>query len=99
MPAFVIVEVKVNDPARYEEYKALAFPAVKKYGGKYIARGGKAEKLEGNEDPNRVVILEFESAGRAKEWWKSKEYTEAKKIRYSCAESRMLVVEGLDNPV
>lgn len=99
MPAFVIVEVKVNDPARYEEYKALASPAVKKYGGKYIARGGKAEKLEGSEDPNRVVILEFESLSRAKEWWNSKEYTEAKAIRHSCADSRMTVVEGLDTPI
>jgi len=99
MPSYVIVEVKVHDPGKYEEYKKLAFPEVKKYGGKYLTRGGKAEKLEGTTDPNRVVILEFESFDKAKEWWNSEGYTKARKIRYEASESRMLVVEGLDVPL
>ena len=99
MPAYVIVEVSIKDPVRYEEYKNLAFPAVKMYGGKYIVRGGKAEKLEGDTEPQRVALLEFESFQRAKEWWNSKEYTIAKKIRYEIAESRMIVVEGLEVPL
>ena len=99
MPAYVIVEVKIKDALKYEVYKQLAAPTVKKYGGKYIVRGGKAEKLEGNIDPERVAVLEFESFERAKEWWSSPEYSEVKKIRYATAESRMIVVEGLETPI
>jgi uncharacterized protein (DUF1330 family) len=99
MPAYVIVEVNVHDPEKYEEYKKLSLPAVKKYGGKYLARGGKAEKLEGTTDPSRVVVMEFDSIDKAKEWWSSEEYTKAKKYRYEASESRMIVVEGLDVPL
>src|SRR3990172_6247901 len=99
MPAYVIVEVEVKEHIRYEEYKKLAAPTIKLYGGKYIARGGKAEMLEGTSEPNRVVILEFDSVEQVKKWWSSKEYAEVKKIRYETAESRMIVVEGLDEPI
>jgi len=99
MSAYVIVEVDIKDPARYEEYKKLALPAVKLYGGKYLARGGRVEKLEGAQDPKRVVILEFESIERVKQWWNSDEYTPIKKIRHETAESRMIVLEGLDIPL
>jgi uncharacterized protein (DUF1330 family) len=95
MPAFVIVEIKVNDPVRYEDYKKMSTEAVSKFGGKFIVRGGKAEKLEGTADPERVVILQFDSVERAREWWNSPEYAEAKKLRHETAESRMIVVEGL----
>lgn len=95
MPAFVIVEVKVNDPVRYEDYKKMSTEAVAQFGGKFIVRGGKAEKLEGTTEPSRVVILQFDSVERAKEWWNSPEYAPAKKLRHETAESRMIVVEGL----
>lgn len=96
MPAYVIVEVEVKNPEGYEEYKKLAAHAVAIHGGKFLARGGRAEKLEGDKDPERVVILEFENTERAKAWWNSKEYTEARKTRNKYAESRAVVVEGID---
>ena len=61
MRAYVVIEIVVKNPEGYEEYKVLAPPAISAYGGKYIARGGKAENLEGSWQPNRIVILEFES--------------------------------------
>ena len=94
MPAYVIVEVSIHDPVAYEEYKKLTPAAIAAYDGKFIVRGGKTETLEGNWNPERIVVLEFPSVDRAKEWWASDEYTPARKIRQSAATTKMLVVEG-----
>ncbi len=95
MTAYVIVDIDVHDPVGYEEYKKLAPAAVELYGGKYIARGGKTETLEGDWTPSRLVILQFESNEQAKQWLNSPEYSEAKKMRHQTANSKMVVIEGL----
>ena len=95
MSAYIIAEIDVHDPVEYEEYKKLVPPSIAAYGGRYLARGGKTEVLEGNWNPKRIVILEFESIERAKEWLDCPEYSEAKKIRHRAAISNLIVVEGL----
>ena len=90
-----IADITVNDPERYEEYKKLAPPAIAAYGGKYLARGGKSEKLEGIWEPDRVVILEFESLETAKKFINSPESSEARALRHKTASSNMIVVEAL----
>lgn len=95
MTAFVIVDIEVTDPVGYEDYKRLAAPTVALYGGKYIARGGHTETLEGNWSPKRLVILQFESVERAKGWVNSDEYREARALRHKYATSEMIVVEGV----
>ncbi len=95
MTAYVIFDIKVKDPARYEEYKRQATPTVEMFGGKYIARGGRTEILEGNWSPSRLVILEFPSIEQARNWLNSPVYGEVKKIRHKTAVSNMVVVEGL----
>jgi uncharacterized protein (DUF1330 family) len=95
MTAYVIVDINVTDPIRYEEYKALAAPTVELYGGKYIARGGMTEILEGSWSPSRLVILEFESVEQAKNWLNSTEYKEPRRIRHETAVSNMVVIEGV----
>ena len=97
MPAYIIVEIEILDPVGYEEYKNLASGSVEKYGGKYIVRGGKTEVLEGDWQPKRIVVLEFESAQRAKEWLNCEEYREPRKLRHQTAKTNMLVVEGFDD--
>jgi uncharacterized protein (DUF1330 family) len=94
MTAYVIVDIDVYDPVGYEEYKKLAPAAVSLYGGKYVARGGRTEVLEGNWLPSRLVILEFESIGQAKKWLNSAEYSEAREMRHRTAKSNMVVIEG-----
>ncbi len=94
MSAYVIVDIEITDPVRYEDYKKLAAPTVAAYGGKYVVRGGRAEPLEGNRTPGRVVVLEFPSFDRAKEWWASEEYAEAKGLRHASALSEMILVDG-----
>lgn len=95
MTAFVIVDIHVTDPVRYEEYKKLAAPTVEQYGGKYIARGGKTEVLEGNWKPNRLVILQFDTMEQAKNWLNSPEYSGPRGIRHQTATSNMVVIEGV----
>lgn len=95
MPAYVVVEIEVEDPERYEAYKKLAPPAIAAYGGRYLVRGGGTEVLEGSWSPQRLVILEFPSLGRAQEWWASPEYAPAKALRQTCARAEVIVVEGL----
>lgn len=95
MAAYVIVDIEVHDPAGYEEYKKLAPSAVALYGGKYIARGGRTETLEGDWSPSRLVILQFESVEQAKKWLDSDEYQEARKMRHATAKSNMVVIEGI----
>ena len=95
MPAYVIVEIVIVDPAGYEEYKKQASDTVHKYGGKYIVRGGKTEVLEGDWQPKRIVVLEFESPERAKEWLNCEEYREPRKMRHRTARTNMILVEGV----
>jgi uncharacterized protein (DUF1330 family) len=95
MPAYVIVNVTVHDPARYEEYKRLATPTVSAYGGRYVARGGPVEVREGGWSPARLVVLEFPSVERARSWWESPEYAPAKAVRQSCADTELVITEGL----
>jgi uncharacterized protein (DUF1330 family) len=95
MTAYVIVDIDVHDPAGYEEYKKLAPAAVAHFGGRYIARGGKTETLEGNWSPSRLVILQFESTEQAKKWLDSEEYRDARAMRHKTAHSQMVVIEGV----
>ena len=94
MAAYVIVEIDVTDPVGYEEYKNLAGASVLKYGGKYIVRGGRTEVLEGDWKPKRIVVLEFESMERAKDWLNCEEYREPRKMRHRTAKTNMILVEG-----
>ena len=95
MSAYVIVEIDILDPAGYEEYKTLAGATVETYGGKYIVRGGATEVLEGDWNPKRIVVLQFESMQRAKEWLNCEEYREPRKMRHRTAKTNMILVEGV----
>ncbi len=95
MPAFVIVEIEVRDPEAYENYKSLAPVSIEAYGGRFIARGGATESLEGDWAPERIVVLEFPSLKRARQWWASPEYSDAKAIRMRAAQTRMIATDGI----
>ena len=94
MPAYIIADVQVTDPEAYAGYIKLVPATVEAYGGKFIVRGGAAENLEGDWEPNRVVVLEFESVAQAKAWYNSEEYREPKGIRHGASHGKMIVVEG-----
>jgi uncharacterized protein (DUF1330 family) len=95
MAAYVVVNVTIRDPERYEEYRRRATPTVGAYGGRYIARGGAVDVREGNWSPSRLVILEFPDMERARAWWSSPEYEPLKAIRQSCADTQLIITEGV----
>ena len=95
MPAYVIFDIKVNNPTQYEEYKRQATPTVEMFGGKYLARGGRTDVLEGSWSPSRLVILQFPTIEQARGWLSSPLYTEAKRIRHKAAVSNVVVTEGV----
>jgi uncharacterized protein (DUF1330 family) len=95
MPAYVAVQVVINDPVTYERYKKLTPGSLTNYGGRFLARGGMTETLEGTWSPSRFVLLEFPSVERARAWWSSPEYAPAKALRQSSASTEMLLIEGV----
>ena len=94
MAGFVIADVDVHDTEAYDEYRKLVAPTIEKYGGRFVVRAGAHEVMEGDWTPNRVIVLEFESVARAKEWYGSEEYAPALAIRLKAATSSMIIVEG-----
>ena len=95
MAAYVIVDIEVTNPEAYEEYRKQVPPLVAKYGGKYLTRGGEMEMLEGNWTPKRLVVIEFPSFQRAKEFYDSDEYRPVKEIRLNATNSNMVLVDGV----
>lgn len=95
MAAYVLVDCKVTDPARYDNYKKLAEVAVARHGGRYLARGGENVMLEGTRHPNRVVVLEFPTLERAKAFYDSAEYLAARAARAGAAEMQIVAVAGV----
>lgn len=94
MPAYVIADVKINDPEKYKEYKKKTPATIAAFGGRFLVRGGPPEVLEGDWKPNRVVVIEFESVEKAKEWWSSPMYKPARDLRQRISEGSLIVVEG-----
>jgi uncharacterized protein (DUF1330 family) len=95
MAVYVIVRVEVTDQKRYRKYIEATPATIAKFGGRFIARGGQTLSLEGPQETRRVVILEFPSLERAKQWYYSDDYQAAKKIRAGAAKGELLVIEGV----
>jgi uncharacterized protein (DUF1330 family) len=95
MAAYIILDIEVNDPVGYEDYKKLGPNTVALYGGKYLVRGGNPENLEGNWQSNRIVMLEFPTIDQAKAWINSPEYAPGRELRHKYAISKTIVVEGI----
>jgi len=96
MPAYVIVETDVTDPEQYEQYKAASPAVIAAGGGRFLVRGGELAVLEGEWQPSRIVVLEFEDLEAAKRWYESEAYQEAKQLREGAASFRAIVVQGVD---
>ena len=96
MPAYVIVETDVTDPEQYEQYKAASPAAIAAGGGRFLVRGGELVVLEGDWQPSRLVVLEFDDLAAAKRWYESQIYQEAKKLREGAARFRMVAVQGIE---
>jgi uncharacterized protein (DUF1330 family) len=94
MAAYVISDIEIRDPVLVERYRLLAQASIAKYGGRYLARGGAVEPVEGGWTPKHIVIVEFPTMDKAKEWYRSAEYAEALAVRQTALDRRLIFVEG-----
>lgn len=95
MAAYLIARVEVTNPDAYESYKKLAAEAIAKHEGRYLARGGPMETLEGDEESRRLVIVVFPTLERAKAFYDSPEYQKAKAAREGAAKGQFVIVDGV----
>ena len=95
MSAYVISEVDVRDAADFEAYRTIAAKAIAQYGGRYLVRGGAASVVEGGPPPKTIIIVEFPTMERLREWYASPEYAEALKVRRTALDRRLIFVEGV----
>jgi uncharacterized protein (DUF1330 family) len=94
MSAYVVVDVQITDAGKGAEYSKLSGPSVERHGGRYVGRGSPAAFLEGDWNPDRVVVIEFASVEAAKQWYDSEDYRHARRVREGAGTWRMVVVEG-----
>ncbi len=94
MPTYVIADVEVTDPDGFEAYRRLAIPTLRKYGGRVRASDDEIAVLEGDWRPTRLAIVEFDNLERARQWYQSAEYAEAKPILHRTARANLILIEG-----
>lgn len=95
MPAYVIADVTITDPAGFEEYRQQVPATVAKYGGRFVVRGGAVETKEGDWRPKRLVVLEFPSLEQARRWYDSEEYRGPKALRLKTSRANLILAEGM----
>jgi uncharacterized protein (DUF1330 family) len=96
MSAYIVIDrLAVTDPEAFSAYPTLAPPAVLRHGGRYVLpHGTQIEALEGNWKPNRIVVIEFDDAERARQWWSSAEYAEARALHHAATIANIILVDG-----
>jgi len=95
VPAYIIADVTVTDPAAMEEYRKQVPATLAKYGGRFVVRGGNHQTLEGDWKPNRLVIIEFPSLEQARRWYDCEEYREPKAMRLRAGRTNLVMVDGV----
>ncbi|HEY7753293.1 MAG TPA: DUF1330 domain-containing protein [Steroidobacteraceae bacterium] len=95
MSAYIIAQIEITDPERYADYAKQVPATIAKFGGRYLARGGKAEALEGKLAGKRIAVVEFDSYERAKDWYESQDYAGPKALRRGASVSSLVLVDGL----
>jgi uncharacterized protein (DUF1330 family) len=95
MAAYVIANIEVTDAAAYADYRKGVAATITRYGGRFLARGGTVESLEGTFVPKRIVIIEFPSMAAARQWYASPEYAPLLAMRKRASTGDLLIAEGV----
>ncbi len=93
---YILAEVEVTDPPVFEEYRNRVGATIDTFGGRFLVRGGDQERLEGDREAHRIVVLEFDSPERAREWYHSREYQEVLQIRLRSARTTAFLLNGYE---
>ena len=95
MSIYAVFDVEVLDAEAYKPYSQAVPAMIARAGGRYLARGGEVTSLEGNVDPNRVVILEFPSEAAFRSWYDSEDYWPYQAMRERLTRSKAYLVAGV----
>ena len=95
MAAYFVVEIDITNMEAMAPYREAVGATLTQYGGRFIARGGSTELIEGGPDPKRIVILEFADAAAIKRWYNSPEYQKILPNRLANSSARAFIVEGM----
>ena len=91
---YVVANIRVKDQEKFKQFSGMAGPAIKKYGGRVLARGPGADRLEGDLT-GIVMMIEFESKETANAFYYSEEYQAAKAVREACSDTDFMIIEGV----
>ncbi len=94
MPIYLIIDVQISNKDSYSQYVQKAQVIVKKYGGKYLSRGAKITPLSGGWNPERIMVIAFDSKEQMDNCFGSMEYFDIVNLRKDCTSSRSIIVEG-----
>jgi len=94
VPAYLVAHIDVHDPIVFEEYRTRVVPIIQQSGGRYLVRGGALEILEGEEQPRRLVVIEFPSMESARGFYHGAAYAPVLQMRLASATSDVVLVEG-----
>ncbi|TPI79921.1 DUF1330 domain-containing protein [Mesorhizobium sp. B2-8-9] len=95
MPAYVISDVTIRDREAFETYRTRAAASIAAHGGRYLARGGEVEALEGNWKPGPLIVVEFPDMDSARRWYRSAEYAAALEVRDTALSRNLILVDGI----
>ncbi len=95
MPAYIISDLTARDADALQTYRTRAAASIARHGGRYLARLGKIETLEGDWQPQMLVIVEFPSIEQARGWYRSPDYAEALAVRDRALSRNLILVEGV----
>ncbi|MDF3075301.1 MAG: hypothetical protein K0S54_2968 [Alphaproteobacteria bacterium] len=94
--AYLIVEVETTDPELMAKYREGTPAAIARHGGKFIVRGGAAHPLEGGWTPPRIVVVEFPSLQKAKDFYACPHYKPLLEMRLKAGKNKAILVEGAE---
>ncbi|SPJ29656.1 DUF1330 domain-containing protein [Falsiruegeria mediterranea] len=92
--AYLIAHIRVHDPEKFEEFKAMSGPAIQQYGGRVLVRNPAPDHREGDLRGLSIVI-EFDDMDGARQFYESQEYTAARLVREMAAETDLMLVDGV----
>ena len=94
--AYFLANVEVTDQEAWVKYRAEVPATVAQYGGQFLVRGGRWERLEGKKPMPLFVIVQFPNIQQAKAWFNSKEYRSLSRLRQTASKGDLVLIEGIE---
>ena len=94
MPVYLIIEIKVKDNDLYSKYVEKVPGVIEGYGGRYLVRGGKITPFSDNWNPERIIVIEFETMEQLQNCFQSEEYLKLSSLRKQSTISKAIIVDG-----